>query len=189
VEPRPCHLRARACRSDLVRLAAQGLSDSAIARELSRLYAPLVFTRFQVWYYRHEDDRIAQDGECVPRERGSSLHRRRAIHQLRRGFGHLLPLPLRCRESDILALLKERGPLTQQQIREAVGVRSLHTMGQRWLARLFRLGLIEVVGCVAYTSRGRRRLFGIAARALPPAEHRPLSNRPVDLEPLRIACG
>lgn len=189
MEPRPCHLRARACRSDLTRLVSAGLSDAVIARELSRLYAPLVFTRFQVWYYRHEDDRIAQDGECVPSQRGSSINHRRAVHQMLKGFGHLLPLPLRCRESDILALLKERGPLTQQQIREALGVRSLLTRQQRWLTRLFRLGLIEVVGCVAYTPRGRRRLFGITARALPPAEHRSLSNRPVDLEPVRVAYG
>jgi DNA-binding MarR family transcriptional regulator len=135
--------------------------------------------------------RYAQDGECKPRERGitSSLQRRRAVHQLRRGFGHLLPLPLRCRESDILALLKENGPQTQRQLCEALGVASLNTMGQRWLSRLLNLGLVEIVGCVAYTPRGRRRLFSIAARALPAAEHRPLSHRPLDLEPLRIAYG
>jgi uncharacterized protein YqgQ len=185
--PRSDYVSGRAWKPDLERLHRAGLSDRAIARELSRLYAPAIFSRRMVRYYRAEDDRLAQDGECVPRER-STLQHRRAVHQMLRGFGHLLPLPLRRREADILALLKERGSMTGHEIREALGLRRLHTDGQPWMPRLLSLGLVEVVGARA-TWRGRRRVFAIAARALPKAEHRPLTIRPLNLEPLRVACG
>jgi hypothetical protein len=185
--PRSDYVSGRAWKPDLERLHKAGLSDRAIARELSRLYAPAAFTLRMVRYYRAEDDRLAQDGECVPLAR-STLEHRRAVHQMLKGFGHLLPLTLRRREADILALLKERGPLTRQEIREALGLRSLRSRRQYWMQRLLNLGLVEVVG-MRNTWRGRRCVFAIAARALPEAEHTPRVIRPLDLQPLRVACG
>lgn len=133
-----------AWRQDLARLAARGLSHSRIAAFLSREYRRPV-TRWHVRYYLHEDDRLAQDGECVPRD-PFDLHHRRAVYQLQKGFGHLLPdVLLRHRETDILVLLRERGPLSRDAIAQALGVRSLIARHQRWLSRLQQRGLVRLV--------------------------------------------
>jgi hypothetical protein len=163
--PRARYLRADSWLADLRTLHAQGHSDRAIARELSRRYPQLTFTRRRVHYWRASEDRVAQDGECVPQHR-FDIHHRRAVHQMLKGFGHLLPLPLRWRESDILALLRQRGPLTRPEIARALGVSSLHTREQHWLARLFRLGLIVVVGSVPGRRRPLRR-YALAPLAMP----------------------
>jgi DNA-binding CsgD family transcriptional regulator len=163
--PRARYLRADAWLTDLHALHAQGLSDRAIARELSRRYSHLTFTHDRVRYWRTAEDRIAQDGECVPQHR-FDIHHRRAVHQMLRGFGHLLPLPLRQREADILALLRQRGPLTRPEIARALGVRTLLTHQQHWLVRLFRLGLIVVAGTVPGRRRPLRR-YALAPSAMP----------------------
>lgn len=159
--PRSAYLRPGSWRADLERLHKAGLSDAAIARALERLYPGQVFTRKRILYWRTEEERLAQEGECVPRE-PFDLHHRRAVHQMLKGFGHLLPLPLRQRESDILALLRQRGPLTRPEIARALGVRSLRTRHQHWLGRLRRLALVE-------TERHppARVLYRIARQALP----------------------
>jgi hypothetical protein len=161
VSSRARYLRADAWLHDLRALHAQGYSDRAIARELGRRYPSLHFSRWSVWYWRTAENRIAQDGECVPRDR-FDIHHRRAVHQLQKGFGHLLPLPLRRRESDILALLRQRGPLTRPEIARALGVRTLRTRHQHWLGRLRRLALVETERCPP-----QRVLYRIAPRALP----------------------
>jgi hypothetical protein len=185
--PRSDYVSGRAWKPDLERLHRAGLSDRVIARELSRLYAPDVFTHEMVRYYRHEDDRLAQEGECVPRQ-SNTLNHRRAVHQMLKGFGHLLPLTLRPRESDILALLKEHGPLTRHEIRRALGVNALRTGRQHWMRRLLQLGLVQHAG-MRGNGRVRWHLFRIAPTALPEAEHAPRTIRPLDLQPLRVACG
>jgi hypothetical protein len=160
---RAAYLRADAWLADLRALHAQGLSDRAIARELSRRYPRLTFTRRRVHYWRAAEDRVAQDGECVPRDR-FDIHHRRAVHQLRKGLGHL-PCTLRQREADILALLRERGPLTRPEIARALGVRWLRCgkyRNQHWLGRLRRLGLVET-----QDHPPARVLYRIAQRALP----------------------
>jgi hypothetical protein len=162
--PRAAYLRADAWLHDLRTLHAQGLSDRAIARELSRRYPQLTFTRRRVHYWRTEEDRIAQDGECVPQHH-FDIHHRRAVHQMIRGLGHLLPCTLRQREADILALLRERGPLTRPEIARALGVRWLRCgkyRHQHWLGRLRRLGLVETQG-----RPPARVLYRIARQALP----------------------
>lgn len=158
---RAAYLRADTWLHDLRALHAQGLSDCAIARELQRRYPQWTFTRRRVFHWRTADDRVAQDGECVPQQR-FDLHHRRAVHQMIRGLGHLLPCTLRQREADILALLRERGPLTRPEIARALGVRTLRTRHQHWLGRLRRLNLIK-------TERHppERVLYRIAPQALP----------------------
>jgi hypothetical protein len=161
VSSRARYLRADAWLHDLRALHAQGYSDRAIARELSRRYPQLAFTHDRVRYWRTADDRIAQDGECLPRDRFDLRHRR-TVYQMLRGLGHLLPQTLRQREADILALLRERGPLTRPEIARALGVRTLRTRHQHWLGRLRRLALVETERCPP-----QRVLYRIAPRALP----------------------
>src|SRR6476659_440889 len=156
------YLRAGEWRQDLQRLAARGLSHAAIARELSSLHPGQTFTRRQIHYYLHEDDRLAEDGECVPLTRPDLWHRRR-VHQMLRGFGHLLPdLTLKHREADILALLRDEGrPMTRHEMAERLRVRHLRSNGRHYLGRLCRLGLIESHGVAP-----RRKRYSIAPRVL-----------------------
>jgi hypothetical protein len=156
------YARAGPWRQDLERLAARGLSHAAIARQLMQMHPGQTFTRRQVHYHLHEDDRVAQDGECVPLKSPDVWHRRR-VHQMHQGFGHLLPdLTLRHRESDILALLREEGrPLTRPQMAEQLGVRHLRSNGRHYLGRLRRLGLVESHGLA-----GQRKRYALAPGAL-----------------------
>src|SRR5262249_4144530 len=129
-------------RADLDRLADTGLTDRQIAVELSRRHAPLQFTRRMVIYYRHEDRRLDNADDA-----GNARQQAALCYQMHRRLGHLLPaIQLRPRETDILALLLDRGPLRLVEIRSALSLRSLYTGAESWLARLARMGLIEREG-------------------------------------------
>jgi hypothetical protein len=168
------YLRAGRWQDDLRRLSASGLSDRAAARELSRLWPGLRFTRQRVlrWRLRGVDRLGPLPLPAVARR----------VHQMLCGWTHLLPgewrypcigrtdgVVLRPREADVLSLLRDHGPQTPAQLAGRLGVRRLLDARRRSrLARLLALGLVV---------RLAPRLYALSERALPPPGPRPLTSR------------
>jgi hypothetical protein len=140
VASRRPYLRASAWLHDLRALHAQGLSDRAIARELSRRYPQLTFTRWRVWYWRVQAIELSETGRLAdwPTLAQARLCAYRR-HQEYRRLGHLLPdyerptpnagehgrwtegVILTPRQADILALVRDHGPLTRPEIARRLG--------------------------------------------------------------------
>jgi hypothetical protein len=136
--PRARYLRADAWLSDLRALHAQGLSDRAIARELGKRYPQLTFTRRRVFHWRKH---LIEDAPGGRLEDFLSLteanHAGRRVHQIYAGYGDLLPdyvdadppfegfwthgIELTKRQADILALVRDHGPLTRPEIARKLG--------------------------------------------------------------------
>jgi hypothetical protein len=132
--------RTSAWLADLRALHAQGLSDRAIARELSKRYPHLAFSRRKVHYWRVEMIERSETGRLAdyPTLAQARLcHYRR--YQSERGLGYLLPdyqrptpnqgehgrwtdgVILTPRQSDILALVRDHGPLSRPKIARLLG--------------------------------------------------------------------
>jgi hypothetical protein len=138
--PRAAYLRADSWLADLRALHAQGYSDRAIARELSKRYPQLAFSRRKVHYWRvemierSETGRLA-DWPTLAQARLCAYRR----HQEYRRLGYLLPdyerptpnqgehgrwtdgIILTPRQSDILALVRDHGPLSRPDIARLLG--------------------------------------------------------------------
>src|SRR5262249_12404308 len=111
----------------LVDLHCRGLSDAAVARELTRCHPPYTFTRRMVLHHRTAL-LLDEDTPTLAEAR----HQAQRLYQLSRGLGHLLPrydpreraltdptdhYELTPRECDILLLLLEAGrPLRRREI-------------------------------------------------------------------------
>jgi hypothetical protein len=150
---------------DLLRLAGSGLSDGETAAELNRLYPVMTpFTRWCVFYYRHQmDDADDDDMRRVDRHAMD-----RQAYQAKNGFGHLLPDPtLYAREVDVLALLRREGPLTGRQIARALGLRRLQAGRPPYPCHLRRLYLLGLVGKRACPPP-RLTVYLLSPLALPP---------------------
>jgi hypothetical protein len=126
--------------ADLRSLHAQGLSDRAIARELLKRYPHLAFSRRKVHYWRVEMIERSETGRLADYP---TLAQARLCHYRRyqsdRGLGYLLPdyqrptpnqgehgrwtdgVILTPRQSDILALVRDHGPLSRPDIARLLG--------------------------------------------------------------------
>jgi hypothetical protein len=125
----------------------------------------LWWTRRQVQYHRSQTLGLPRN-RC-PRKEYTSLQEvrevaRRSYVAARGGWGHLLPyrdddskldipgIELRKRESDILALLTEHGPMNRVQLCNAIGLRpaldALRSDGHDYLDFLEQNGLVSAEG-------------------------------------------
>jgi hypothetical protein len=178
VPSRAAYLRADSWLSDLRALHAQGLSDRAIARELSRRYPQLTFTRRRVHYWRVEMIERSETGRLVDFATLAEANRAsRRVHQIYCGFADLLsdyvnpeerepfvgpidpeagkcPRPrgywtdgieLTPRQADILAVLRDHGPLPRPALCRKLGLPSVSLTRRPRptpLDRLQALGLV-----------------------------------------------
>src|SRR5262245_5466160 len=171
---RRIYLRAGPWLADLRRLVTAGLPDGRTARELCRLYPGLTFSRRSVLYWRDCLRRLASDDKDGDPERAPAQARQtaRLRHQMRAGWGHLLPAwdeHARCwtpghelspAEVRILSALRDHGPLVRRELAARLGLCGRNPVlrrGRSRLARLARKGLVV---------RERNR-FRLAPAALP----------------------
>ncbi len=133
-------------------LHRKGFVDSAIADQLSEAFSPAWWTPWKVWYWRRKLGlQVTAHWRKIPagRRRREGKDTYLALYQVRKGLGHLLSYydrdkrewqdgyRLSKRQSDVLALLVEQGPLTRQEIGTHLRVSRLRAQG---------LGLVVVAG-------------------------------------------
>jgi len=166
------------------------LTDRQIAARLSDLFPEHPFTSWQVWYYRRElidaapGGRTDEQGRLLPVWQVRRYESNR--HQVQRGLGHLLPCPyadvgpdwtpgveLTPRQADVLACIRDHGPLPRVAIARRLGI---HPWGKVLSAILPTLLFLGLVG----TDPGRRRrtyhAAPVAGTGLPPKANPHLEN-------------
>jgi hypothetical protein len=148
---RAAYLRADAWLADLRALHAQGLSDRAIARELSRRYPHLTFTKWRVFRWRVTMIESGPTGRLRDyRSLKAARQSAARVYQTYRGFSDLLPgVELTPRQTDILALVRDCGSLSRPEIARKLG---RHPYCYLWMKKdecpvhaLLNLGLLTGV--------------------------------------------